>query len=157
MATPNKTPSKRENRDTVAVSSLTREKAEAAKAYIEQKYSKLKREESERKEGWEQLSKKMLDLNLSSTEQQLIKQEILHKEAEQLRQRRRRTSVYDFESIAIIGRGAFGEVRVVRSRLTGEILAMKKMNKSEMVYKNQVQHVRRGTFWPAAPVLGSWI
>lgn len=142
MATPNKTPSKRENRDTTAVSSLTREKAEAAKAYIEQKYSKLKREESERKEGWEQLSKKMLDLNLSSTEQQLIKQEILHKEAEQLRQRRRRTSVFDFESIAIIGRGAFGEVRVVRSKLTGEILAMKKMNKSEMVYKNQVQHVR---------------
>jgi serine/threonine kinase 38 len=142
MATPNKTPSKRENRDTTTVSSLTREKAEAAKAYIEQKYSKLKREESERKEGWEQLSRKMLDLNLSSTEQQLIKQEILHKEAEQLRQRRRRTSVFDFESIDIIGRGAFGEVRVVRSKLTGEILAMKKMNKSEMVYKNQVQHVR---------------
>jgi serine/threonine kinase 38 len=42
----------------------------------------------------------------------------------------------DYEPIAIIGRGAFGEVRVVRSKESGEIVALKKMNKSEMVYKN---------------------
>jgi serine/threonine kinase 38 len=50
--------------------------------------------------------------------------------------------VFDFEPVAIIGKGAFGEVRLVRHKQTGELLAMKKMNKSEMVYKNQVQHVR---------------
>ena len=58
-----------------------------------------------------------------------------------MRENRRRTTVYDFEPVAIIGKGAFGEVRVVRHKTTGEILAMKKMNKNEMVYKNQVQHV----------------
>ena len=59
-----------------------------------------------------------------------------------MRENRRRTTVYDFEPVAIIGKGAFGEVRVVKHKHTGEILAMKKMNKNEMVYKNQVQHVR---------------
>jgi serine/threonine kinase 38 len=55
-----------------------------------------------------------------------------------MRQNRRKISIFDFESIAIIGKGAFGEVRVVRHKHTDEILAMKKMNKNEMVYKNQV-------------------
>lgn len=53
-----------------------------------------------------------------------------------MRSTRRRITIYDFEPMAIIGKGAFGEVRVVRYKPTGEILAMKKMNKREMVYKN---------------------
>jgi serine/threonine kinase 38 len=59
-----------------------------------------------------------------------------------MRENRKRMTVYDFEPLTIIGKGAFGEVRVVRHKATGEILAMKKMNKNEMIYKNQVQHVR---------------
>lgn len=56
--------------------------------------------------------------------------------------RRKPITVKDFDPIAIIGRGAFGEVRVCRYKETNEIVAMKKMNKSEMIYKNQVAHVR---------------
>lgn len=41
-----------------------------------------------------------------------------------------------------LGKGAFGEVRICRCRKTGEIVAVKKMKKSEMVFKNQVNHVR---------------
>lgn len=82
------------------------------------------------------MSRKMNELHLSPTEQEMIRQEILHQEAEQMRLRRQKVTVYDFEPVAIIGRGAFGEVRVVRAKETGDILAMKKMNKSEMVYKN---------------------
>lgn len=71
---------------------MTKDKAESAKAYIERKYQKLKCEEKERKEGkhsransfiaWDMLQKKMQKLNLSEAEQELIKQDILHKEAE---------------------------------------------------------------------------
>lgn len=42
----------------------------------------------------------------------------------------------------IIGRGAFGEVRVCRNKKTSEVVAIKKMKKTEMIYKNQVAHVR---------------
>ena len=37
----------------------------------------------------------------------------------------------DFEPLSIIGRGAFGEVRICRVKHTGEVVAMKKMKKQE--------------------------
>ena len=125
-----------------AFSSNTRDKAQAAKEYIERKYSKLKKVEQERTEDWEELKKTMEELSLSSTEQELMRQKIMHREAELMRQRRQKVTVYDFEPEKIIGKGAFGEVRVVRYKPTGEIFAMKKLNKTEMLYKNQVQHVK---------------
>ena len=124
------------------VSALSLEKAQFAKTYIEMKYSKLKKEESEKKEEWEELNKRMDVMGLSSNEKKVLKDEILHKEAESYRLKRKEITVYDFEPITIIGRGAFGEVRIVKNKNTGEILAMKKINKGEMVRKNQVQHVK---------------
>lgn len=53
-----------------------------------------------------------------------------------MRAARKRVTVYDFEPLNVIGRGAFGEVRVVREKKSGKIYAMKKMNKTEMVFKN---------------------
>lgn len=44
--------------------------------------------------------------------------------------------------MAIIGKGAFGEVRVCREIKTGEIVAIKKMRKDDMFQKNQIMHVR---------------
>lgn len=124
------------------VSAATMEKANVAKNYIEKKYSKMKEDEEERKIEWQELNQKMTDLQLTATEQNLIKHEILHKEAQILREKRHKVSVFDFEPISIIGKGAFGEVRVVRHKKTREILALKKMNKSEMVFKNQMQHIK---------------
>ena len=141
MSTPKPTTASR-RKEKEPISTLAKERAEAAKAYIEQKYAKLKRDEAERKAAWTQLQQKMGELQLSTDEQDMIKQEIMHKEASALRDKRRKITVFDFEPVAIIGRGAFGEVRVVRHRETGEILAMKKMNKTEMVNKNQVKHIR---------------
>jgi serine/threonine protein kinase len=50
--------------------------------------------------------------------------------------RRKKITVKDFEPLSIIGRGAFGEVRICKYKETGEVVAMKKMKKSEMLYKN---------------------
>ncbi len=47
----------------------------------------MKQEEKEKKENWEILMQKMNEMNLSSTEKELIKHDILHKEAELLRKR----------------------------------------------------------------------
>lgn len=137
---PNAARKKKESKD--QVSSNTRDKAQAAKDYIEKKYSKLKKTESERRDEWSELGKIMKEMNLSSIEQDQIRQEVLHREAEHLRKKRQKITVFDFESIKVIGKGAFGEVRVVRHKQTGEVLALKKLNKTEMVYKNQVQHVK---------------
>ena len=119
-----------------------KDRAENAKAYIEKKYQKLKDEEKERKEGWDMLVNKMEKLNLSEAEQELIKQDILHKEAELNRKMRKKITLRDFDPLSIIGRGAFGEVRICKFKETNEIVAMKKMKKQEMLYKNQVGHVK---------------
>lgn len=58
-----------------------------------------------------------------------------------LRESRKQVTIADFEFIKVIGSGAFGIVRLCREKDTGEVFAMKQMSKSEMVYKNQVQHV----------------
>lgn len=124
------------------ISNTTRERAESAKAFIEQKYSRIKQEDQKKRLEWEQINRRMDDMNLSMTEQELIKQEIFHQEANLMRRRRQKISVKDFESISIIGKGAYGEVRLCRVKETGEIVAMKKMKKTEMKNKNQVKHVK---------------
>jgi serine/threonine kinase 38 len=85
---------------------------------------------------------KIEELQVTEEEAERIKQAILHKEGEQLRLKRQKISVKEFESLSIIGKGAFGEVRVCRYMPTGEVVALKKMKKEEMHKKNQVLHVR---------------
>lgn len=85
---------------------------------------------------------KIEELQVTDEEAERIKQAILHKEGEQLRLKRQKIDVKEFESLSIIGKGAFGEVRICRYIPTGEVVALKKMKKEEMHKKNQVLHVR---------------
>jgi hypothetical protein len=50
-------------------------------------------------------------------------------------------TIRDFKSIKIIGKGAFGEVRVCRFKLTGEVVAVKMICRAEMAKKNQTKHI----------------
>lgn len=61
--------------------------------------------------------------------------------SESLRARRQRVSVDDFELLKIIGRGAFGEVRLCRERTTRSVFAMKTMRKAQLVEQGKVAHV----------------
>lgn len=46
----------------------------------------------------------------------------------------------DFTIMQVIGKGAFGEVRIVREKNTGVVYAMKTMLKKMMISKNQLGH-----------------
>ena len=48
----------------------------------------------------------------------------------------------DFEPLKLIGKGAFGEVRICRDRSTGKLVAVKKLRKAEMVRRGQVSTPR---------------
>merc|ERR1712173_258305 len=50
--------------------------------------------------------------------------------------------VEDFDPLKVIGKGAFGVVRLVQKIDNGHVYAMKVLRKSEMVEKEQVAHVR---------------
>jgi len=56
----------------------------------------------------------MFELKFSQNEIEIIKRDIILKEALHQRKLRQKLLIRDFESLAIIGRGAFGEVRVCR-------------------------------------------
>lgn len=55
-----------------------------------------------------------------------------------LRLRRTRIGLEDFRTVKVIGKGAFGEVRLVQKADTGKIYAMKTLKKNEMFKKDQV-------------------
>ena len=61
------------------------------------------------------------------------------RETEFLRLKRARLTVDDFEPVKVIGKGAFGEVRLVQKHDTGHIYAMKILRKTDMVEKDQVR------------------
>ncbi|CAK56318.1 unnamed protein product (macronuclear) [Paramecium tetraurelia] len=125
----------------IQISNATRDRVEACRIYIERKYAKQIEEEQQQLQGWQQLSKLMDSLHMNAKEKEIIKKDILKKEAEQMRKKRMRLSIEDFQPLAIIGRGAFGEVRLCRHVPSQQIVAVKKMKKHEMIYKNQIGHV----------------
>jgi hypothetical protein len=53
--------------------------------------------------------------------------------------RDKRVNFDDFETIKIIGRGAFGTVDLVRRKATGQVYAMKTLSKFEMVKKKKTK------------------
>jgi serine/threonine protein kinase len=61
--------------------------------------------------------------------------------SDSLRARRNRVSVENFELLKVIGRGAFGEVRLCREKATQRVLAMKTMRKRALVEQGKVAHV----------------
>jgi len=84
----------------------------------------------------------MQALGLSQTQQENVKRDITHSEAAQLRQERKKITIFDFKSIRVIGKGAFGEVRLCKWNKSNEPVAVKKLKKSEMIFKNKVMQSR---------------
>ena len=49
-------------------------------------------------------------------------------------------SIEDFTLIKVVGKGSYGTVMVAKHNETGEILAIKMLNKSYLLKKKQVAH-----------------
>ncbi|KAF8709076.1 AGC NDR protein kinase, partial [Rhizoctonia solani] len=69
-------------------------------------------------------------------------QNLGRKESTFLRLRRTKLGLEDFRTVKVIGKGAFGEVRLVQKTDTGKIYAMKTLQKAEMLKRDQLAHVR---------------
>jgi len=122
-----------------APSEGTQRRVDSAKAYIEEMFKTQRRQASARRERRATLeSAEALD-----EESRLAAlKELEEKEREYTRLQRHKLTPEDFEPLSIIGRGAFGEVRLCRERSSRVVYAMKKLKKAEMVRRGQVDHVR---------------
>lgn len=97
---------------------------------------------AERETRRKDLEEYMEKMALSPSVKDEMRKNLEREEKKFAKSRRHRLGLSDYEKIKVIGRGAFGEVRVVRDKQTGDIFAMKIMKKSEMLKKNQVAHIR---------------
>ncbi|KAK9208872.1 hypothetical protein WN944_001233 [Citrus x changshan-huyou] len=153
-------------------SSLTMERVAAAKQFIESHYKAQMKHIQERKQRRSVLERKLASSDVPEEEQINILKDLERKETEYMRLKRHKISVDDFDLLTIIGRGAFGEgytiagdgqstkgisdvrgllraklleyimVRLCQEKKSGNIYAMKKLKKSEMLSRGQVEHVR---------------
>ena len=126
----------------VPISCHTLDKATKAKMTLENYYANLIAQHQERRQRWKKLEDSLQDDSMSEAQKSEKRQAHATRETEFLRLKRSRLGVDDFDPLKVIGRGAFGEVRLVQKRDTGHVYAMKILRKSAMVEKEQVAHVR---------------
>ena len=120
------------------ISQKTYDKVKIAKNYIEKKYNFQTIKNLE----WNGIIEKINSLLIPEEEKERVKKEIYEKELTKYRKKREKQSIQDYESLEIIGRGAFGEVHVCKEKKTGNIVAIKKIKKSVIETKNQIIHIR---------------
>ena len=75
-------------------------------------------------------------------ERQELQRKLWAKEVEHLRNLRTIESPDNYSVVKTIGKGAFGEVKLVQKRTDGKIYALKCLVKAEMFKKDQLAHVR---------------
>lgn len=120
----------------------TQDKAAAVKLRIENYYQMSVTHAVERNQRRVDLEHKLQNEGGSEERKNRQLQSLGRKESQFLRLRRTRLSLEDFETVKVIGKGAFGEVRLVQKKDTGKIYAMKTLLKSEMYKKDQLAHVK---------------
>eukprot|EP00268_Persea_americana_P065722 TRINITY_DN882_c0_g1_i2.p1 TRINITY_DN882_c0_g1~~TRINITY_DN882_c0_g1_i2.p1 ORF type:complete len:595 (+),score=119.53 TRINITY_DN882_c0_g1_i2:206-1990(+) len=125
-----------------APSNITKQKVAAAKQYIENHYKAQMKCIQDRKERRWILERNLADAEVSEEDQNNLLKHLEKKETEYMRLQRHKMGADDFELLTIIGRGAFGEVRLCREKTTDHVYAMKKLKKSEMLRRGQVEHVK---------------
>jgi len=127
------------------------ERANRAKELLSMRYKGLRSEQEAKHERKMHLEKKMI--GFSEDKKQILREHLQHEEIQIIKESRKKVTTSDFESLAVVGRGAFGEVRLVRHKASksaqnqndpnsNRIYALKSMKKEMMVIKNQVGHVR---------------
>lgn len=120
----------------------TIDKAAKAKLHLENYYSNLTNQYTERNLRQQRLEDSMNDDGLTEEMKQDKRRQHAAKETEFLRLKRSRLGVDDFEPLKVIGKGSFGEVRLVQKKDTGHVFAMKILRKADMLEKEQIAHVR---------------
>ncbi|KAK7205100.1 kinase-like domain-containing protein [Myxozyma melibiosi] len=129
-------------RNAESLPKITLERAAAAKMKLENFYQLNVSHAVERNQRRVELESRLANERGSEERKHRQLQNLGKKESTFLRLRRTRLALDDFHTVKVIGKGAFGEVRLVQKKDTGKIYAMKTLLKSEMFKKDQLAHVK---------------
>ncbi|KAI0398508.1 putative serine/threonine kinase [Xylariaceae sp. FL0594] len=89
-----------------------------------------------------EMEQKLQDPNQTPARREQIWQNGGKKEGRYLRFLRTKDKPENYQTVKIIGKGAFGEVKLVTKKSDGVVYAMKSLVKTEMFKKDQLAHVR---------------
>eukprot|EP00792_Barthelona_sp_PAP020_P008818 TRINITY_DN3250_c4_g6_i1.p1 TRINITY_DN3250_c4_g6~~TRINITY_DN3250_c4_g6_i1.p1 ORF type:complete len:442 (+),score=156.22 TRINITY_DN3250_c4_g6_i1:87-1412(+) len=117
-----------------------KQKAEATKAFVEERIRNLMRDTASRAVRRKQFEE--TTENLSDEEKANRLKEFSEHETDLLRMKRVALTPNDFIHIETIGRGAFGEVSLVRYKADNELYALKLVSKKKMLKKGHITHLR---------------
>ena len=92
------------------ISQKTYNKVTITKNYIERKYNLKTIQNTE----FNEIVNKINQLSIPEDEKEKLKKGIYEKEIQKKRKTQQKQTIYNYESLKIIGRGAFGEVHVCR-------------------------------------------
>ncbi|KXS12554.1 kinase-like protein, partial [Gonapodya prolifera JEL478] len=123
----------------------TVERTAAAKVYLESFFGKIHSGSAGgagRGKRRQQLEEDLRKLPVGEEQKGVMRKEWAEGERGRLRARREKISASDFETLKIIGHGAFGMVKLVREKSTGTPYAMKMLRKRDMLVRRQEMHVR---------------
>ncbi|KAJ3925789.1 MAG: kinase-like domain-containing protein [Lentinula lateritia] len=131
------------DRTTAGFSDQALPKAKGAQMKLEHYYKVVVDAAIERNTRRVELERRLQsDILMPEERKQRQLQQLGRKESTFLRLRRTKLGLDDFRTVKVIGKGAFGEVRLVQKTDTGKIYAMKTLKKDEMLKKDQLAHVR---------------
>lgn len=132
------------NRQPNRLSKPAQDRASALKLKLENYYQMSVTHAIERNQRRLDLEHKLATEEAGSSQERKNRQlqNLGKKELQFLRLRRTKLSLEDFATVKVIGKGAFGEVRLVQKKDTGKIYAMKTLLKTEMYKKDQLAHVK---------------
>eukprot|EP01107_Rhizomastix_libera_P007620 TRINITY_DN22643_c0_g1_i2.p1 TRINITY_DN22643_c0_g1~~TRINITY_DN22643_c0_g1_i2.p1 ORF type:complete len:486 (-),score=108.46 TRINITY_DN22643_c0_g1_i2:64-1521(-) len=120
-----------------------RQLSAATCATIENYYKNYLQAATDRATRRAQLDQRLAVMNAPTAVRESFLTQLCAMETKYLRERRQRLSGNSFELIKVIGKGAFGEVLLVRMRKPPhQVFAMKRLNKEKMMEKRQAIHVR---------------
>lgn len=122
--------------------SSTKERAAACKYYISQHYIHLHRARVERIRRRRDIEEEMLRQDLPEDQRVKVRTALIRKESEYLRRLRAPIDLSLFAMLKSIGRGAFGQVTLVRAREDNKVYAMKRLRKRDVIERHQVAHVK---------------
>jgi protein-serine/threonine kinase len=89
-----------------------------------------------------EMEQRLADPNQSQARREQTWSNSGKQEGKYLRFLRTKDKPENYNTLKIIGKGAFGEVKLVQKKQDGKVYAMKSLIKSEMFKKDQLAHVR---------------
>ncbi|KAG4090904.1 kinase-like protein [Neocallimastix lanati (nom. inval.)] len=122
-------------------SAATKRRCMMAQVYFLEYYFDFLTYISHRKSRTEQFKQNAAKNNLTPEEYNKEWKLYCGKERAYLRKRRIKTKLDQFHILTQVGQGGYGQVYLARKKDTGEICALKQMNKKKLLKSNEIQHV----------------